>query len=381
MCDGSDSKENFALRKAKENTGRWTQEEHELFVRGLHLYNKQWKSIAEMIQTRSIVQIRTHAQKYFQKLLKSKDSQGPLEHDHIVHKSLNNNSENPSPSNQVLFARTKRLFPVEKSDCEFSSDHQSRFSSRPDESVSYITSDTTHPRVPIVNDLDSLDEVARPPKMKRLVEHVAHGKAFPQTAEQEVITNQHLTYGHMASKLSVESSLSGSSCQSVEDLDMLAGSITDNEIGAAGDKEAASYFPASCPLKEVVAGSDWHNWFDIGMYSQDQSVFTESETLSDNNGSSDDEFWSVNGSLNCFNLQSEGFNLSSSMQCDEVRNGSGIPCGVKSSSSAYVSHANLVSSGCNSSEEDVFRGHDFCYEFHFGFEDEALASGVLEALV
>jgi len=54
----------------KENTGRWTEEEHQLFIQGLRLHKKQWKQIAELIKTRTVVQIRTHAQKYFQKLMK-----------------------------------------------------------------------------------------------------------------------------------------------------------------------------------------------------------------------------------------------------------------------------------------------------------------------
>ena len=50
--------------------GRWTQKEHALFVKGLELYNKQWKLIAELVKTRSVVQVRTHAQKYFIRLQK-----------------------------------------------------------------------------------------------------------------------------------------------------------------------------------------------------------------------------------------------------------------------------------------------------------------------
>lgn len=57
--------------KHKENTGRWLAEEHEVFLKGLNEHGKQWKKIAVMIKTRSVVQVRTHAQKYFQKLLKS----------------------------------------------------------------------------------------------------------------------------------------------------------------------------------------------------------------------------------------------------------------------------------------------------------------------
>jgi SHAQKYF class myb-like DNA-binding protein len=51
-------------------TGRWTREEHAAFVEGLRLYGKEWKKVAKLIPTRTVVQIRTHAQKYFQKVSK-----------------------------------------------------------------------------------------------------------------------------------------------------------------------------------------------------------------------------------------------------------------------------------------------------------------------
>ncbi|CAM9328636.1 unnamed protein product [Chrysoparadoxa australica] len=56
----------------KENTGRWSTEEHNLFLHGLETLGKNWKGIAEVIPTRSVVQIRTHAQKYFLRLEKGK---------------------------------------------------------------------------------------------------------------------------------------------------------------------------------------------------------------------------------------------------------------------------------------------------------------------
>jgi SHAQKYF class myb-like DNA-binding protein len=58
--------------KSGENTGRWTSEEHDFFLEGLRNYGKEWKKIAELIQTRTVVQIRTHAQKYFQKVAKAR---------------------------------------------------------------------------------------------------------------------------------------------------------------------------------------------------------------------------------------------------------------------------------------------------------------------
>lgn len=56
-------------------SGRWNAKEHDLFLKGLMKHGKGWKKIAEMIQTRNVVQVRTHAQKYFQKLERSKQQQ------------------------------------------------------------------------------------------------------------------------------------------------------------------------------------------------------------------------------------------------------------------------------------------------------------------
>ena len=63
----------FFLGKNGENTGRWTSNEHSLFLEGLQNYGKEWKRIADLIQTRTVVQIRTHAQKYFQKVAKARE--------------------------------------------------------------------------------------------------------------------------------------------------------------------------------------------------------------------------------------------------------------------------------------------------------------------
>lgn len=52
--------------------GRWTSEEHALFLKGLEMHGKGWKKIAKLIKTRTVVQIRTHAQKYFQRMAKAK---------------------------------------------------------------------------------------------------------------------------------------------------------------------------------------------------------------------------------------------------------------------------------------------------------------------
>ena len=54
-------------------TGRWTKEEHDQFECGLKKFkDRQWRRIADTIPTRTVIQVRTHAQKYFQKKLRMK---------------------------------------------------------------------------------------------------------------------------------------------------------------------------------------------------------------------------------------------------------------------------------------------------------------------
>jgi len=58
------------VEPGQEHTGRWTKEEHEAFLSALQMYGKEWKKVAARVKTRTVVQTRTHAQKYFQKLQK-----------------------------------------------------------------------------------------------------------------------------------------------------------------------------------------------------------------------------------------------------------------------------------------------------------------------
>jgi SHAQKYF class myb-like DNA-binding protein len=62
------------IEPGQEATGRWTREEHDAFLVGLKLYGKEWKKVAAQVRTRTVVQTRTHAQKYFQKLQKAINS-------------------------------------------------------------------------------------------------------------------------------------------------------------------------------------------------------------------------------------------------------------------------------------------------------------------
>lgn len=56
------------------STGRWTEEEHLLFLEALTQYGRDWKLVSSYVPSRSVVQIKSHAQKHFLKLEKSEDN-------------------------------------------------------------------------------------------------------------------------------------------------------------------------------------------------------------------------------------------------------------------------------------------------------------------
>lgn len=60
--------ENFSDNDKPTKRGHWSKEEHCRFMQGIQMYGKNWKKIFKYVGTRSSNQIRSHAQKYFQKL-------------------------------------------------------------------------------------------------------------------------------------------------------------------------------------------------------------------------------------------------------------------------------------------------------------------------
>jgi len=55
----------YTITKQREN---WSEEEHEKFVQALKLFDRDWKKIEKFIGSKTVIQIRSHAQKYFQKV-------------------------------------------------------------------------------------------------------------------------------------------------------------------------------------------------------------------------------------------------------------------------------------------------------------------------
>ncbi|KAL1823457.1 hypothetical protein ACET3Z_010235 [Daucus carota] len=69
------SSDDYAIKVRKQYTitkqrERWTDEEHHKFLEALKLYGRAWRRIEEHIGTKTAVQIRSHAQKFFSKVVR-----------------------------------------------------------------------------------------------------------------------------------------------------------------------------------------------------------------------------------------------------------------------------------------------------------------------
>lgn len=54
--------------RRRTKSGKWTDDEHRLFLEAIELYGNVWKNVETYVGTRSCAQIRSHSQKYFQRL-------------------------------------------------------------------------------------------------------------------------------------------------------------------------------------------------------------------------------------------------------------------------------------------------------------------------
>ncbi|KAF8413226.1 hypothetical protein HHK36_001202 [Tetracentron sinense] len=62
----------YTITKSRES---WTEQEHDKFLEALQLFDRDWKKIEAFVGSKTVLQIRSHAQKYFLKVQKSGTSE------------------------------------------------------------------------------------------------------------------------------------------------------------------------------------------------------------------------------------------------------------------------------------------------------------------
>lgn len=94
------------------NVGRWTEEEHSKFLKGILEYGNEWKMVQKIIKTRSSTQARSHAQKFFLKIKKCIKSQKMQFNEENLLNYISNSNKDFNDGQPVAEAQRKRLLNV-----------------------------------------------------------------------------------------------------------------------------------------------------------------------------------------------------------------------------------------------------------------------------
>ncbi|KAG6520159.1 hypothetical protein ZIOFF_017196 [Zingiber officinale] len=65
---GKKTRKAYTITKSRES---WTEQDHDKFLEALQLFDRDWKKIEAFVGSKTVIQIRSHAQKYFLKVQKN----------------------------------------------------------------------------------------------------------------------------------------------------------------------------------------------------------------------------------------------------------------------------------------------------------------------
>ncbi|CAI8602665.1 unnamed protein product [Vicia faba] len=68
VSGGKKVRKPYTITKSRES---WSDEEHDKFIEALQLFDRDWKKIEDFVGSKTVIQIRSHAQKYFLKVQKN----------------------------------------------------------------------------------------------------------------------------------------------------------------------------------------------------------------------------------------------------------------------------------------------------------------------
>jgi SHAQKYF class myb-like DNA-binding protein len=125
-------------REGNFNTGRWLPDEHRRFIEALLKFGNEWKSVQRYVGTRSSTQARSHAQKFFVKIGKTKIENLSLDFANNSLKSLNdlaNNLDDEQMNNAISMLNQLAYDKKEKS--KFSGSSGNRFKNFDDDDFMY----------------------------------------------------------------------------------------------------------------------------------------------------------------------------------------------------------------------------------------------------